>query len=83
MIKVEHPQSQQVSKDQFCLTDSRNTTIPNCITKLAQGSEYATQHVYPPKTDRSSSRLLPEGGIEPISNLVKVESNPESLTPHA
>ncbi|MBW0560099.1 hypothetical protein O181_099814 [Austropuccinia psidii MF-1] len=26
------------------------------------------------------AKLLPEGGIEPIANLMKVESNPESLT---
>ncbi|MBW0541929.1 hypothetical protein O181_081644 [Austropuccinia psidii MF-1] len=80
MIKVEHPQSQQVSKDQSGLTDSRNTMIPKCITKLSQGSEYATQHVILfLKLTGPEAELLPEGVIEAISNLMKVESNPESL----
>ncbi|MBW0511927.1 hypothetical protein O181_051642 [Austropuccinia psidii MF-1] len=33
-----------------------------------------------PKLTHPAAELLPEGGIEPISNLMKVESNPESLT---
>ncbi|MBW0542779.1 hypothetical protein O181_082494 [Austropuccinia psidii MF-1] len=63
IIKVEQPQSQQCVKHQLGLSELRNTKIPSCITKLSQGSEFATQHGYPiPKTDRSSIRITAREG---------------------
>ncbi|MBW0580363.1 hypothetical protein O181_120078 [Austropuccinia psidii MF-1] len=81
MIKVEHPQSQQVSKDQL---NEQNQGIQQY--QIASLSLLKAQNMLPSmvtlfqKLTGPAAELLPEGGIEPVSNLMKVESNPESLT---
>ncbi|MBW0570359.1 hypothetical protein O181_110074 [Austropuccinia psidii MF-1] len=81
MIKVEHPQSQQGSKDQL---NEQNQGIQRY--QIASLSLLKAQNMLPSmvtlflKLTGPAAELLPEGGIKPISNLMKVESNPESLT---
>ncbi|MBW0537189.1 hypothetical protein O181_076904 [Austropuccinia psidii MF-1] len=83
MIKVEHPQSQQVSRDQ--LNEQNQGTQQYQIASL---SLLKAQNMLPSmvtlflKLTGLAAELLPEGGIKPVSNLMKVESNPESLTTH-
>ncbi|MBW0460603.1 hypothetical protein O181_000318 [Austropuccinia psidii MF-1] len=82
MIKVEHPQSQQGSKHQLGFLELRNTKLPSCITRISQGSVYATQNGYPiPKTERSRSRITSREVIEAISKL-ELKSRLDSLATH-
>ncbi|MBW0481643.1 hypothetical protein O181_021358 [Austropuccinia psidii MF-1] len=72
MIKVEHPQSQQVSKDQL-----NERTQGTQRYQIASLSLLKAQNMLPSmvtlflKLTGPAAELLPEGGIEPISNLMK------------